>query len=142
MVQKYNKLFESVWFSGRYWHILTHFVEHLKDFNMNVQRIVDIITSNKLSKIDIASRMKVSRTTLDNLLNGADVKVSTVENLAEVLGVDVAEFFSSDKKTPSLSNKSVVDMNELEREVIALRAENKVLREIQGLSARSQVHVG
>lgn len=110
---------------------------------MNVKRIVDIITSNKLSKIDIASRMKVSRTTLDNLLNGADVKVSTVENLAEVLGVDVAEFFSSDKKTPSLSNSSnVADMNELEREVIALRAENKVLREIQGLSARSQVHVG
>lgn len=33
-------------------------------------------------------------------------------------------------------------MNELEREVIALKAENKVLREIQGLSARSQVHVG
>lgn len=123
-------------------NILTHFVEHLKDFNMNVQRIVDIITSNKLSKIDIASKMKVSRTTLDNLLNGADVKVSTVENLAEVLGVEVAEFFSSDKKTPSLANKSVVDMNELEREVIALRAENKVLREIQGLSARSQVHVG
>lgn len=110
---------------------------------MNVQRIVDIITSNKLSKIDIASRMKVSRTTLDNLLNGADVKVSTVENLAEVLGVDVAEFFSSDKITPSLSNSSnVADMNELEREVIALRAENKVLREIQGLSAKSQVHVG
>lgn len=108
---------------------------------MNVQRIVDIITSNKLSKIDIASRMKVSRTTLDNLLNGADVKVSTVENLAEVLGVDVAEFFSSEKKVPSLAS-NVVDMNELEREVIALRAENKVLREIQGLSARSQVHVG
>lgn len=109
---------------------------------MNVQRIVDSITSSKLSKIDIASKMKVSRTTLDNLLNGADVKVSTVENLAEVLGVDVAEFFSSEKKAPSLANKSVVDMNELEREVIALRAENKVLREIQGLSARSQVHVG
>lgn len=33
-------------------------------------------------------------------------------------------------------------MNELEREVIALRAENKVLREIQGLSERNQVHVG
>ena len=42
---------------------------------MNVQRIVDIIASNKLSKVDIASKMKVSRTTLDNLLNGADVKV-------------------------------------------------------------------
>lgn len=65
---------------------------------MNVQRIMDIITSNKLSKIDIASRMKVSRTTLDNLLNGADVKVSTVENLAEVLGVDVAEFLVQIRK--------------------------------------------
>ena len=109
---------------------------------MNVQRIVDIITSNKLSKIDIASRMKVSRTTLDNLLNGADVKVSTVENLAEVLGVDVAEFFRSDDNATSLSNINKVDLNDLEREVIALRAENKVLREIQGLSERSHVHVG
>ncbi len=36
----------------------------------------------------------------------------------------------------------ISDMNELEREVIALRAENKVLREIQGLSSRSQVNVG
>ena len=110
---------------------------------MNTQRIVNIIMSSKLSKIDIASKMKVSRTTLDNLLNGADVKVSTVENLAEVLGVDVAEFFSSDKKTPSLANNSnVADMNELEREVIALRAENKVLREIQGLPARRMANVG
>lgn len=109
---------------------------------MNVQRIVDIIMSNKLSKIDIASRMKVSRTTLDNLLNGADVKVSTVENLAEVLGVDVAEFFRSDDNTSSLTNTNKVDLSDLEREVIALRAENKVLREIQGLSERSHVHVG
>lgn len=109
---------------------------------MNVQRIMGIITSNKLSKIDIASRMKVSRTTLDNLLNGADVKVSTVENLAEVLGVDVAEFFRSDDNATSLSNINKVDLNDLEREVIALRAENKVLREIQGLSERSHVHVG
>lgn len=109
---------------------------------MNVQRIMNVITSNKLSKIDIASRMKVSRTTLDNLLNGADVKVSTVENLAEVLGVDVAEFFRSDDNATSLSNINKVDLNDLEREVIALRAENKVLREIQGLSERSHVHVG
>lgn len=109
---------------------------------MNTQRIVNIIVSSKLSKIDIASKMKVSRTTLDNLLNGADVKVSTVENLAEVLGVDVAEFFRSDDNATPLSNTNKVDLNDLEREVIALRAENKVLREIQGLSERSHVHVG
>lgn len=105
---------------------------------MNVQRIVDIMTSNKLSKIDIASKMKVSRTTLDNLLNGADVKVSTIENLAEVLGVSVAEFF---EPTPSATNmrsnlSSSLNLLELEKENIALRAENKLLREIQGLSAK------
>lgn len=110
---------------------------------MNVQRIVNIIVSNKLSKVDIASKMKVSRTTLDNLLNGADVKVSTIENLAEVLGVSVSEFFDSDKKI--LTNTVLPlkgDVSDMEKELIELRAENKLLRELQGLSARSQVHVG
>ena len=94
---------------------------------MNVQRILDIITSNKLSKIDIASRMKVSRTTLDNLLNGADVKVSTIENLADVLGVSVAEFFDSTSKVVNVQSDSSISLNllELEKENIALKAENK-----------------
>ena len=110
---------------------------------MNVQRIVDIIVSNKLSKVDIASKMKVSRTTLDNLLNGADVKVSTIESLAEVLGVNVAEFFDSDNSSTScMALPQRGDISEMEKELIALRAENKLLREIQGLSERSQVHVG
>ena len=110
---------------------------------MNVQRIMDIISSSKLSKVDIASKMKVSRTTLDNLLNGADVKVSTIESLAEVLGVSVSEFFDSNNdktffSTPSSKN----DISDTEKELIALKAENKLLRELQGLSVRNQVHVG
>lgn len=109
---------------------------------MNVQRIMDIITSNKLSKVDIAVKMKVSRTTLDNLLNGADVKVSTIESLADVLGVSVAEFFDSGSQTPSLPKPSSSDLLELEKENIALKAENNLLREMQGLSAKSQKRVG
>lgn len=110
---------------------------------MNVQRIVDIIVSNKLSKIDIAAKMKVSRTTLDNLLNGADVKVSTVESLADVLGVSVAEFFDSSAQTPVIKNDTTsVNLLELEKENIALKAENDLLREMQGLSAKSQKRVG
>jgi transcriptional regulator with XRE-family HTH domain len=110
---------------------------------MNVQRIMDIITSNKLSKIDIASKMKVSRTTLDNLLNGADVKISTIESLADVLGVSVSEFFDAEPKPQVIKDTSCVEnLTKMEREIIELRAENKVLRELQGLSARSQVHVG
>lgn len=108
---------------------------------MNVQRIVDIITSNKLSKIDIASKMKVSRTTLDNLLNGADVKVSTIESLAEVLGVSVAEFFDSAPKASDaqVNPTSSWKLLDLERENIALRAENRVLRELQGMSKKKAV---
>lgn len=110
---------------------------------MNVQRIVDIIMSNKLSKVDIASKMKVSRTTLDNLLNGADVKVSTIESLADVLGVNVSEFFDSDKKSATNTVLPLRgDISEMEKELIELRAENKLLRELQGLSVRSQAHVG
>ncbi len=104
---------------------------------MNVQRIVDIVMSNKLSKVDIASKMKVSRTTLDNLLNGADVKVSTIENLADVLGVSVSEFFDSDKKvTPHTVLPVRGDISEMEKELIELRAENKLLREIQGINVK------
>lgn len=108
---------------------------------MNVQRIVDIIASNKLSKIDIASKMKVSRTTLDNLLNGADVKVSTIESLAEVLGVSVADFFDSSSNSATIQRNEAGALNllELEKENIALKAENKVLREIQGLPAKKAV---
>lgn len=111
---------------------------------MNVQRIVDIITSNKLSKIEIASKMKVSRTTLDNLLNGADVKVSTIENLAEVLGVNVADFFDSGHKTSEMQRNpsSSVNLLELEKENIALKAENRVLREMLDLSEKKKKAVG
>lgn len=110
---------------------------------MNTKRIMDIITSSKLSKVDIVSRMNVSRTTLDNLLNGADVKVSTIENLAKVLGVDVSTFFeNSNITTNQRTEKISPEINDIERENIALKAENKVLRELQGLSERRQKSVG
>lgn len=110
---------------------------------MNTKRIMDIITSSKLSKVDIVSRMNVSRTTLDNLLNGADVKVSTIENLANVLGVDVSTFFENSNITTSQRIEPISqEINDIERENIALKAENKLLRELQGLSERRQKSVG
>lgn len=87
--------------------------------------------------------MSVSRIALENLLNGADVKISIIEALANTLGVKVVDLFNDNKISASVPveapDKSDHAMYE---ELIALRAENKVLREIQGLSARSQVHVG
>ena len=59
--------------------------------------------------------------------------------MAEVLGIKPVELINGASVTaeaPANSNHAMYE------ELIALRAENKVLREIQGLSARSQVHVG
>lgn len=60
---------------------------------MNIKRIKEKIEASKISKSDISKLTKVSRTTIENLLSGADVKVSTIENLANVLNVPVGYFF-------------------------------------------------
>lgn len=60
---------------------------------MNINRIKEAIDASKLGKSELSKLAKVSRTTIDNLLLGADVKVSTIENLAHVLKVPVGFFF-------------------------------------------------
>lgn len=60
---------------------------------MNINRIAEAIKASKLGKSELSKLTKVSRTTIDNLLDGADVKVSTIENLAYVLKVPVGYFF-------------------------------------------------
>lgn len=49
--------------------------------------------TSKMNKVQIAEKSGISRTTLDKLLSGADVKVSTVESLAKVLKVPVSCFY-------------------------------------------------
>ena len=60
---------------------------------MNINRIKEAIQASKLGKSELSKLTKVSRTTIDNLLDGADVKVSTIESLAYVLKVPVGYFF-------------------------------------------------
>lgn len=60
---------------------------------MNINRITEAIKASKLGKSELSKLTKVSRTTIDNLLDGADVKVSTIESLAYVLKVPVGYFF-------------------------------------------------
>lgn len=60
---------------------------------MNIKRIKEAIDASKFGKSELSKLAKVSRTTIDNLLLGADVKVSTIENLANVLKIPVGFFF-------------------------------------------------
>ena len=63
------------------------------DNYMNINRIKELIETSKIGKSRLSELTKVSRTTIENLLAGADVKVSTIENLAYVLKVPVGYFF-------------------------------------------------
>ena len=102
---------------------------------MNVRKINELISSSKMNKVQIAEKCQISRTTLDNLLSGADVKVSTIEALAKVLGVQVSEFFT-DNKDIHVPQTLQTD-NVINEELIRLRAENDLLRELAGLKKKS-----
>lgn len=57
----------------------------------------------------------MSRTTLDNALNGDDIKVSTIERLANALGVSPSIFFGGD------STIDEENLNMYEREIKRLQ---------------------
>lgn len=63
---------------------------------MDFSLLNKLVDDSKLGKAKIAERAKISRTTLDNALNGADMKISTIESLADVLGVSPSVFFGAE----------------------------------------------
>lgn len=77
---------------------------------MNFRLLNSLVNESKLGKSQIAEMANISRTTLDNALNGADIKISTLESLANVLGVSTGVFFDSSKS----SNVSELKMYEME----------------------------
>lgn len=72
------------------------FFEHINSNNMNFNVLNKLVNNSKLGKAKIADAAQISRTTLDNALNGADIKVSTIESLAKVLGVSPSVFFGDE----------------------------------------------
>lgn len=107
---------------------------------MNLAKINEYIQENGIGLVSLASKIKISRAALENILNGADVKISTVEALAKALGLKVVDLFNNDKLVASapVAMEKIKDSSMYE-ELIALRAENKLLREIQGLSEKKNV---
>lgn len=114
-------------------------VEETKTSLLNILKLKAILKEKGIGEIKLASMLGISRSEVEAIMEGCDLTLGLVERIAEVLGVMPAELIngaSSNAEAVATSDSSVYE------ELIALRAENKVLREIQGLSARSQVHVG
>ena len=106
---------------------------------LNVKTVRQLIFDKGISEIDLASKLGVTRSVLANIFDGGDLSLRLVEKMAEALGVQPAELING---TSSAVEAMPLNNSAMYEELIALRAENKVLREIQGLSARSQAHVG
>ena len=60
---------------------------------MNISLLQKHLEDNKLAKVDIILKSGVSKGTLDNLLQGKDVKVSTVESVCRVIGLNPSILF-------------------------------------------------
>lgn len=105
---------------------------------LNVKIVRQLVFDKGISEIDLASKLGVTRSVLANIFDGGDLSLRLVEKMAEALGVQPAELING---TSSAVEAMPINNSAMYEELIALRAENKVLREIQGLSARSQVHV-
>lgn len=106
---------------------------------LNVKTVRQLIFDKGISEIDLASKLGVTRSVLANIFDGGDLSLRLVEKMAEALGVQPTELING---TSVAVEAMPINNSAMYEELIALRAENKLLREIQGLSARNQVHVG
>ena len=67
---------------------------------MNINRLNQMFENSKLSKVEFAKRCGITRATLDNALQGGDIRVSILEKIASVLDIPVGTLFDD---PPSLS---------------------------------------
>lgn len=106
---------------------------------LNIEKIKSMLNDKGMGKINFASNLKIPRSELEEILGGRDITLSLVEKMAEVLGVLPAELING---ASSIIEATSVSDSSMYEELIALRAENKVLREIQGLQTRKMANVG
>ena len=106
---------------------------------LNISRLKELILDRGMSQVSFASAIGISRLELDSILSGSDVSLGMVEKMAEALCVKPSELING---TSSNVGSEAMSQSDMEKELIELRAENKLLRELQGLPARRMANVG
>ena len=105
----------------------------------NSSKLQSLINEKGLGNIEFASKVELTRSELANIMEGGDVSLSMVEKMAEALCVKPSELING---TSSNVGSEAMSQSDMEKELIELRAENKLLRELQGLPARRIANVG
>ena len=54
----------------------------------------DVLKKYGITQIELAERMGINRVSLNVTLNNPNIKLSTLDKLADAIGCDVAEFFT------------------------------------------------
>ncbi|KAA6348230.1 hypothetical protein EZS27_004298 [termite gut metagenome] len=60
---------------------------------MNISKLQLIMNQRKINNSNLASLSGLSDVTISKILNGADAKISSVEKIAQALGLPVGYFF-------------------------------------------------
>ena len=85
---------------------------------MNINRLKNLIENGMFTKVQIADKCGFSRPTLDNILSGADAKVSSIESIAKVFNIPVGYLFGED----SMSQSDIVkELEEAKEEIVRLK---------------------
>lgn len=110
---------------------------------VNIKKIQDKIDELKLSKAQLIKNSGLTRVTIDKILKGGEVNVSTLEALAKGLGVSVGFFFDDVEEIKGCEiadhgsalatsqGQASVGQNQAEHdELVRLREENKYLKRL------------
>lgn len=111
-------------------------VEENKTSLLNILKVKAILKEKGIGEIKLASMLGISRSEVEVIMEGNDLTLGLVERMAEALKVKPAELINGASSTAEAHSESDSSLLELEKQIIELKAENKVLRELQGLPAR------
>lgn len=103
---------------------------------LNILKVKAILKEKGIGEIKLASMLGISRSEVEAIMEGNDLTLGLVERMAEALKVKPAELINGASSTAEAHSESDSSLLELEKQIIELKAENKVLRELQGLPAR------
>lgn len=65
---------------------------------INIKKVNSLIKSNRFTKVELSKQSGLSKMTIDKILKGGEVNVSSLESLANALGVKVGYFFDDEVK--------------------------------------------
>lgn len=70
---------------------------------LNLQKIKSLASESGTTLVDVAKQLGISKQSLNQMIRENSTKVSTLERIAEILGVPVATFFDEPTHTNTIS---------------------------------------